>query len=1150
MRLNVSAWSIRRPIPAVVAFAVLTILGLVSFRTMSITRFPNIDIPIVRVLITQSGAAPSELESQVTKKVEDAVASVNGVWHIASTVTDGSSSTIVQFNVGSVDIDRALNDVKDQISKIRSDLPRTIDEPVVSRVDVEGLPIVTYAASAPGMSVEQLSWFIDDSVARELQSIRGVGDVTRFGGVDREIRVSLDPEKLLALGVTAAAVNEQVRADNVDVGGGRGEIAGQEQAIRTLAGARRVADLAALPIALPGGRKVRLDELGTVVDGAAEPRTFTRLFDQPIVAFAVTRAKGASDVTVDQAIAKRLARIRADHPEVTFTKVDTQVDNELGNYHSTMETLIEGALLAVVVVFVFLRDLRATIVTAVALPLSVIPTFWAMDAIGFSLNLVSLLAITLVTGILVDDAIVEIENIVRHMRMGKSAWRASLEAADEIGLAVIAISLSIAAIFSPVSFMGGIAGQYFRQFGLTVAIAVMFSLFVARFVTPVIAAYFPRAPRDETHVDGAVMQGYTRLVRASVRHRWITLFIGALIFAASLWSTRLLPSGFIPADDVGRVLLAVELPPGSRLDDTDRATRAISEKLRAMPEVRSALIFGGQILGGSAEPRKATFVINFVHRSERKATQKELQTRIAATIADQPDIRFWFMKDNGQRDIQLIVAGPDIDVINDTANQIASEMRSIPIIENPMSTAELERPELRIEPKRQVAADLGVSTEALSETIRVATLGDIDANLAKFNAGDRLIPIRVQLDEGARSRMGLLQDLRVPTAGGGSTPLAVVADFSISHGPTAINRYDRTRRVTIEGDLQGDTALGDAVKAIYDLPTARNLPPGVEIRETGDVEVMSEVFASFAAAMGAGLMIVYGLLVLLFGSFLQPITILVSLPLSIGGAIIALLITHKALSMPVVIGILMLMGIVTKNAIMLVDFAVEEVGRGTPRLDALVEAGRKRARPIVMTTIAMAAGMFPSALGLGDGGGFRSPMAIAVIGGLVMSTLLSLVFVPAVFTMDDVGRISWRLFSRLFGRPDEEAPKARGAGGSAGGAGGAGRCSPGGVGPRLAAWFSQARLQEPTFSDRFPAPTTWTRAFAAMRAGARASAPADLIAGSITSSITPCGSCAKPEAPYLSLGDRAGGMNRLPAIQSHSARLAPMLQLKCFGSAE
>ncbi len=1021
MRINVSAWSIRRPIPALVAFAVLTLLGIVSFRQMAITKFPNIDIPIVQVRITQSGAAPSELESQVTKKVEDAVSNVSGVWHMISTVTDGSSVTTIQFVVGSVNIDRALNDVKDQIAKIRTDLPRTIDEPIISRIDIEGLPIVTYAASAPGMSAEQLSWFIDDTVARQLQGVKGVGEVKRTGGVDREIRVSLDPEKLLALGVTAATVNAQVFADNIDLGGGRGEIAGQEQAIRTLAGARTLDDLAALPIALPGGRKVRLDELGTVTDGAAEPRTFARLFDEPIVAFGVTRAKGASDVTVDRLVAERLQRIHAEHPEVAFTKVDTQVENELGNYASTMETLIEGALLAVVVVLVFLRDLRATLVTALALPLSIIPTFWAMDAIGFSLNLVSLLAITLVTGILVDDAIVEIENIVRHMHMGKSAYRASLEAADEIGLAVIAISLTIVAIFSPVSFMSGIAGQYFRQFGLTVAIAVLFSLLVARFITPVIAAYFLRATHEPTPRDGAVMQFYTRLVRASVRHRWLTLAAGVMIFVASLMATRLLPSGFLPADDQGRALLAVELPPGSMLADTDRVTRSISDELRAMPEVRSVLIYGGQILGSGAEPRKATFVVNFVKKTEREASQKVLQARIGAMLARTPDIRYWFVQDNGQRDLSLIVAGPDIDAINDTANQLASEMRSIPAIENPISTAELDRPELRIEPKRQLAADLGVSTEALSETIRVATLGDIDANLAKFNAGDRLVPIRVELDESARRDIGRLQDLRVGTASGGAVPLSVVADFSIDHGPTAINRYDRTRRVTVEADLSGDAALGAAVTAIRALPTAKKLPPGVEIRETGDVEVMSEVFASFAEAIGAGVMMVYVLLVLLFGSLLQPITILVSLPLSIGGAICALLITHKAMSMPVVIGILMLMGIVTKNAIMLVDFAVEEIARGTPRLEALVEAGRKRARPIIMTTIAMAAGMFPSALGLGDGGGFRSPMAISVMGGLIASTLLSLVFVPAAFTLaDDAGNLVWRLLGRFVGAADHE----------------------------------------------------------------------------------------------------------------------------------
>src|SRR5262245_21296123 len=1021
MRVNISAWSIRSPMPAIVTCLVLVILGLVSFKSLPITRFPNIDIPLVQVSITQSGAAPGELETQVTRKIEDAIAGVNGIWHILSNVSDGSSVTTVQFYIGT-NIDRALNDVKDQIAKIRTDLPRTINEPIIQRIDIEGLPIMTYSAASPGKSVAELSWFVDDVVARELQSIKGVGGVTRQGGVDREIRISLDPKKLLALGVTAADVNKQVRATNVDLAGGRGEIAGQEQAIRTLAGSRSVDELRALAIALPGGRKVRLDDLATVTDDAIEARTFARLNGQPVVAFAISRVKGASDAAVADLVEQRLEKIRARYPEVRLTKVDAQVDNTIGNFHSAMETLIEGAILAVIVVFLFLRDIRATVVSALALPLSAIPTFWAISALGFSLNLVSLLAITLVTGILVDDAIVEVENIVRHMRMGKYAYRASLEAADEIGLAVIAISMTIVAVFVPVRFMSGIAGQYFRQFGLTVAVAVLFSLMVARFITPVVAAYFMRSHAAPDEDEGPVLRFYTQVVRWSLRHRWITLAAGLALFVASIASTKLLPSGFIPPEDIARTLLAVELPPGSRLEDTDAATRRIADRLKSLPEIRSVLAIGGQILGGASEVRKATLVVNLVHKTKRDTTQKEVEVAIAKMIADVPDIRFWFLRDNGQRDLQLIVAGSDMGAINEAANQIASEMTRLPMIKNPISTAELDRPELQITPRTQLAADLGVSTEALSDTIRVATLGDIDANLAKFDAGNRLIPIRVELAQQARGDVELPKALRVATAAGGSVPLDAIAQFEMRRGPTAINRYDRTRRVTVEADLNGDAALGQATAAIYALPGAKNLPPGVELREFGDVEIMTEVFSSFAAAMGAGLMMVFGVLILLFGSFGQPITILFSLPLSIGGAIIALLLTGRPLSMPVVIGILMLMGIVTKNAIMLVDMAIEEMRHGSARIDALVEAGRKRARPIVMTTIAMVAGMFPSALAFGDGGAFRSPMAIAVIGGLVVSTALSLIFVPAVFTLlDDLGGLTWRLFSRVINSSEERA---------------------------------------------------------------------------------------------------------------------------------
>jgi hydrophobe/amphiphile efflux-1 (HAE1) family protein len=1020
MHWNVSAWSIRQPVPALVLFMVLIALGLVSFAELPVTRFPNIDVPIVQVRVTQTGAAPSELEVQVTKKVEDAIAGVNGIKHQTSAVTEGSSITTTEFRL-EVNQDRALNDVKDAISRIRSELPRTIDEPIVTRVEIEGLPIVTYGARAPGKTPEELSWFVDDVVMRALQGVRGVSQIERFGGAEREIRIALDPDRLLAFGITAGDVNRQLRATNVDLAGGRGEIGGREQAIRTLAGKQSLPDLAANMIALPKGRKVRLDQLGKVSDGIAEPRAFATLDGRPVVAFAISRAKGASDTAVAAEVAQKIAELGRMHPDVEVKQLDSMVNYTLGAYESTMKTLIEGAILAIAVVFVFLRDWRATLISAIALPLSIVPAFWAAAAAGFSLNLVSLLAITIVTGILVDDAIVEIENIVRHMRMGKSAYRAALEAADEIGLAVIAITVTIIAVFVPVSFMGGIAGQYFKQFGLVVAFAVFFSLLVARLITPLLAAYFLRASAP-SEMEGRLLRTYTRIVRWSASHHYKAVILGLLIFAASIGSFYALPSGFLPAEDSARMLLAVELPPGSRLEETKAVTDKIVRRLRTRPEVASVFVNGGRVMGSGAEVRKATLVINLVAKEQRKLLQSEVQLQIGASLSDLPDIRYWFLKDNGQRQFQLVVAGRDAGAVTQAAAALTSQAKRIALLANVVSSAELDRPELRVVPISDVAAELGVSTEAISEAVRIATIGDIGANLARFDVGERQVPIRVQLDERARADRQTLESLKVATATGAAVPLITVARFELGQGPTAIDRYDRSRRVVIGADLVADTPLGKAVEQVMAQPAVRQLPPQVEIRQFGDAEIMAEVFESFAKAMGAGIMMVYAVLVLLFGSFLQPITILFSLPLSIGGAIVALAFTAQPISLPVVIGVLMLMGIVTKNAIMLVDFAIEEMRRGVPRLEAIVDAGRKRARPIVMTTIAMIGGMLPSAFGLGSGGEFRAPMAIAVIGGLLSSTLLSLVFVPAVFSvMDDVAGMIWGYFRHCVGEPDAPA---------------------------------------------------------------------------------------------------------------------------------
>jgi len=999
MAWRISGAAIRRPTPSILLFIVLTILGVLAFGGLPITRTPNIDVPVVSVTITQEGAAPSELETQVTKQVEDGVADVAGIKHVTSSITDGSSATLIEFRIGT-DTDRALNDVKDALSRIRAALPRTIDEPIVQRIDVAGQSIQTFAAAAPGLTLERLSWFVDDTVLRDLQGVPGVGRVDRIGGVTQEIRVSLDPDRLSSMGITAGQVSAQVRATNVDLAGGRGEVGGHEQAVRTLAGRSDIDQLAATHVTLPGDRELRLSDLGSVTDSYAEPRGFARLDGAtPVVAFAVFRAKGASDVTVAGAVGKRLDAIRAAHPEVRFTLIDDSVRSTYGSYASAMHSLIEGALLATLVVFIFLRDWRATLLAAIALPLSILPAFWAMQLMGFSLNFVSLLAITLVTGILVDDAIVEIENIVRHIRMGKPPYRAAMEAADEIGLAVVAITLTIVAIFAPVSFMGGIAGQYFKQFGLTVAAAVLFSLLVARLLTPVLAAHMLRPQLAYERSDGRVMRAYGRLLRATLARPGVTLAVGVAVFALSLWSTTLLPTGFIPSQDNARAVLSLELPPGSTLEATRAKTDEAARRLKRIPEVTTVYVVGGTTPTGETEIRRASLVVNLTRKQARQRTQKQIEAEISRTLAGVADLRAWYVSDRGEREFTVRLRSNDRAALDRVVPALESQMRHLAGFSNVAASAGIDRPEIRIVPRTDEASRLGISSEMIADAVRIATIGDIDANLGKFRDGDRLVPIRVELDRAVRDDLSAFGALPVVGATGQSVPLFAVADLGFGQGPSSIDRYDRSRVVLLGADLAEGLALGDAVKTIHALPAARLLPAGVHLQNGGDAEIMDEVFDSFATAIGAGLMIVLAVLVLLFGSFLQPLTILLSLPLSIGGVILALLVTRNPISLPVVIGILMLLGIVTKNAIMLVDFAIEAQARGVDRVTAILEAGRMRARPIVMTTIAMVAGMVPSALGLGDGGEFRAPMAIGVIGGLIVSTLLSLVFVPSFYVL-------------------------------------------------------------------------------------------------------------------------------------------------------
>lgn len=1005
--MNFSTWSIRQPVPAIAAFVVLLMMGLYSFSRLAVTAMPNIDLPLVSIVVSQPGAAPSELVRQVIQPIEDEVASIVGVRHINSTATDSSARIYVEFEL-ETDTDRAVNDVKDAVANVRADLPDSIMEPLVHRIDVSGMAILTYAVSDPGMSIEQLSDFVDDVVARDLSDVPGVASIDRIGGADRQINVELDPGRIQAFGLTAAEISDQLRAKNIDLGGGRGDMAGTEYSIRALGSADDVARLAATPVLIGQadaqgrmmGRTVRLDELGTVEDGASEERTFALLDGQPVVAFGVFRGKGESDLAAGDGTKARVAEIMARHPGMRITLIDDATTHTAGSYHSTMETLYEGAALAVIVVFLFLRNWRATLIAAVALPLSIIPTFFVMAWLGFTLNGISLLAITLVTGILVDDAIVEIENIVRHINMGTPAYQASMEAANEIGLTVIAISFSIVAVFAPVSFMGGIPGQYFKQFGLTVAVSVLFSLLVARLITPMLAAYFLR---DNMHVaeerDGPVLRRLMAVLRWTMDNRTVTLLMGLGVFAGSIYSATLLPTEFIPAQDVGRSQISIELPPGATIEDTAGAARMISQRIVAVPDVRSVFVNGGD--GGITD---AKLQVNYGPKDDRERSSFATEDELRQVLSDIPDMRIEFLNEAGASDLSVAVLGDSDEAALEAAGRLMAAMAELPELEGVSSSASLERPEIQIHPRPEVAARLGVTASALASTLRVATIGENESNLAKFNTGEKQIPIMVHLNEAARRDLWVVRNLRVPSSAG-QVPLEAVADITISAGATEIERYDRRYRTTISANLAEGALLGPANAKVGLLEQQIELPAGTEIQSSGDAEIMGEVFQAFTVAMVSGVVLTYVVLVLLFHNFVTPVSILMSLPLAIGGAILALFLTGNSISMAVVIGFLMLMGIVTKNAIMLVEFAVSSMDEGTPKRAAILDAVHKRARPIVMTTIAMTAGMVPSAIGTGEGAEFSAPMAIAVIGGLLLSTLLSLLFVPSLFSVVHGGQV-------------------------------------------------------------------------------------------------------------------------------------------------
>ncbi len=1016
--MNVSAWSIKNPIPAVMLFVMLTFAGLLSFQAMKVQQFPDLELPTVTVSASLPGAAPAQLETEVARKLENAIAPLQGLKNIYTKVQDGGVTVTAEFRLEKP-TQEAIDDVRSAVQGVRSDLPSDVRDPVVSKINLSGAPILALTIRSTKMDDEALSWFVDNTVARRLLGVKGVGSVVRVGGVTRQVEVALDPLKLQSLGASAADISRQLRQVQTESAGGRADLGGSEQPMRTLATVKSADELARLELNLSNGQRVRLSDVATIKDTVAEPRAIALLNGVPVVGFEITRSKGASEVEVGAAVTVALDALKAQHPDIELTQAFDFVAPVAEEFDASMTMLLEGAVLAVVVVWLFLRNWRSTLVSAVALPLSVIPAFIGIHYLGFSINTVTLLALSLVIGVLVDDAIVEVENIERHLNMGKTPYQAAMEAADEIGLAVVATTFTLIAVFLPTAFMAGIPGKFFKQFGWTAALAVFASLVVARVLTPMMAAYvMKRSPR--AHQDPFWMGIYLKASQWALSHRWLTVAAAGVFFVGSILLIPLLPQGFIPPDDNSQTQVYIELPPGSTLTQTRGAAEHARQLLTKVDHIRSIYTtVGGGATGsdpfapaGTTEVRKATLTVLLTERGQRPRKQG-IENAIRTAMAEVPGVRSKVGLGGSGEKYQLVLTGEDPNALATAAAAVEKDLRTIPNLGSITSSASLIRSEIAVRPDFARAADLGVTSSAIGETLRIATVGDYDTALAKLNLSQRQVPIVVKLADSARQDLEVLGRLAVPGAKG-PVMLSQVATLEMSGGPAVIDRLNRARNITFEVELSG-APLGDVTAAVQKLPSIQNLPAGVKQLELGDAEVMGELFASFGLAMLTGVICIYIVLVLLFKSLLHPVTILAALPLSLGGAFVALLLTGKSFSMPSLIGLIMLMGIATKNSILLVEYAiVARRDHGLSRMDALLDACHKRARPIVMTTLAMGAGMLPLAVGWGAAdSSFRSPMAVAVIGGLITSTLLSLLVIPAVFTLiDDMGQWFGRLVKR------------------------------------------------------------------------------------------------------------------------------------------
>lgn len=1006
--------SIKRPVFITMVICAIVVIGGLSYMRMGLDLLPDISFPVVAITTAYPGAGPEEVESLVTKPLEEAVSSLNGVDKIRSISVEGLSTIILEFKL-ETPAARAADEVRERVSTSRGRLPKDIREPIVRRFDPGAIPILTFAVTdrSGTLSPAQLRELVDDSLKPRMERVSGVAEVSVAGGLTREIQVDLRLKDLQARKVTVQQVIGAISAENLNLPAGRLDEGKQETILRTTGEFKNISEISKVVVANLGGVPIYVNDVATVTDGFKEVRAFSRLDKNDSITLTVQKQSKTNTVTVADSVKREIQRLRKDYPNVNVVTIADASTFIRDTRDDVIATLLLGGLFASLVVLFFFHDFRNTLVTVAGLPVIIIGTFAAMFFTGLTQNMLTLMALSLSIGMLIDDAIVVRENIFRHMERGAHPMKAASEGTAEIAQAVMATTFTIVAVFLPVAFTTGIAGLFFREFGLTVTFAVLISLFEAFTLAPLLSAYFFKPISEQSHRKsrlGAFMdqwgvwyavlsQGYRRVLTFALSHRLLVILIGTVAFVGALALLPFVGQAFEPKIDEGIFSVHIELPPGAALRETDKVARYVEDVLLQHPEVAHVYTKVGSEQG-SGETAHLRVELKKRGQTEqfRDAIRGELASYPGAKITVRHTESFGSEESSVlmASPIQVNVRGGNVEELNRVSQEIMKRMRRIPELYNVDRSLRPGKPELTVAVDRPKAADLGVSAAQIATTLRALVTGE---TASKFRTGDKEYEVTVRLRKEDRDTTQDILSLTIPSAKGGAVPLRAVTQVKATSGPVQIDRGQRERQVVVGASYTG--ALGDVMAKIKlelaDLP----LPPGVSISYGGETEYMEEIFASLGLALILAVIFIYMVLASQFGSFVHPFTIMMALPLSIIGALAALFLTGKNLDIVSLIGIILLMALVTKNSILLVDFTIRLRKEGMSREQALLTAGPIRLRPILMTTLAMILGMLPIALGLGAGGEFRSPMGIVVIGGLVTSTALTLLVVPVVYTLVD-----------------------------------------------------------------------------------------------------------------------------------------------------